>query len=193
MFRSLPHIVVALVTLLLAQGCSRAAVVQGHPSPNIDLPEKSTSLEFVMDESIQDQYPAEVDGKQTVNVSEWRATLLNGFSSGFKSAFKPAADKADLTLQLNEAVLSFSPTAFGRYGAIQAAEAQVRYKARLLDSQGQVLRRSTGTVSSKKPITDNDAVTSGAANAVESMYEKIAQDFFSETPSAPAPETPPAQ
>lgn len=71
-------------------------------------------------------------------------------------------------------------------------EAQIRYKARLLDGQGQVLRRSAGTVSSKKSITENRAATTAATDAVESLYEKISHDFFSDAP-APAAEASPAQ
>ncbi|MFL5347720.1 MAG: hypothetical protein ACJ8AT_23270 [Hyalangium sp.] len=195
MFRSLSRVAIALVTWMLAQGCT-LAVEQSQPRPNIDLPEKNASLALVMDKGVEDQYEADLDGKHPVNVTGWRETLQNGFHSGFSSAFKTNADRAELTLQLNEAVLSFAPTSLGRHGGIQAAEAQVRYKARLLDAQGRVLRRSTGTVSSKKSATDKEGLTTVASSAVESMYEKIAQDFFSEAPAAalgPAPAATPAQ
>jgi hypothetical protein len=192
MSRLLVCTTLALATLLLTNGCARAAVVQGQPRPNIDLPDQGTSLTLVIDEAVKDQFEAEVNGKLTVNVSEWLATLKNGFHAGFDPAFRTNTDKADLTLQLSEAVLSFAPTAVGRYGSVAAAEAQVRYKARLVDAQGQVLRRSNGTVTSKRSVTQAEEITNISAGAVESMYEKIAQDFFSQPPAA-TPEPTPAQ
>jgi len=186
-----PIISLCFVALILAQGCA-ATVLQANPRPNIDLPQNTASFALALNESVQDQYQTEILGKRAVNVSEWRQTLQNGFDSGFGSAFNLAEGKADLTLQVNEAVLSFAPTAVGNLGSVKAVEAQIRYKARLVDAQGQVLRRSTGTVSSKKSIAEEEEATSAAADAVESLYEKISHDFFSDAP-APAAESSPAQ
>lgn len=99
MVRPMTSLALCFVTLSLTQGCIRPAVVQGNPRPNIDLPTNSASFALAMDEAVQDQYVAEANGKQAVEISEWRQTLHNGFRSGFASAFKPAEGKADLTLR----------------------------------------------------------------------------------------------
>jgi hypothetical protein len=178
-FSSASRLAVALVGLLLASGCT-LKVAQGNPRPNIDLPETKAGMKLVMDDTVQDSF--EVPSRGGINkgeVEQWRETLKRGFQNGFGGAFKTDAESPELTLQLMEVALEFAPTAVTQNGAAAAAEAQIRYKARLVDAQGNVVRRSTGTVASKRSITRADEVTLISESAVESMYEKIAEDFFS--------------
>lgn len=176
---SLSRLAVALTGLLLASGCTMK-IAQGNPRPNIDLPESKAGMKLVMDDAIQNNF--EVPSRGGINkgeVEQWRETLQRGFQNGFASAFKTDTDSPELTLQLLEVSLEFAPTAVTAKGGTAAAEAQIRYKARLVDAQGNVVRRSTGTVASKRSVTRADEVTLISESAVESMYERIAHDFFS--------------
>ena len=60
-----------------------------------------------------------------------------------------------------------------------AVVAQVRFKATV--TQGGVKRRVAGTAVSKKSIANINDVTAGTESAVESMYEAIARELFSDT------------
>ena len=110
----------------------------------------------------------------------WRTTLERGFRSAFADAFDLSDPAAELTLVIAEAEPSFSGTSYNTHGRVTSAEAQVRYKARLVDRQGTVLRRSVATVASKKSASATEEVTSVVAGAVETMYERIARDVFDE-------------
>lgn len=181
---SLPCLAMVLSSLLLASGCT-LSVAQGNPRPNIDLPESKAGLKLVMDESVRNTF--EVPGRGGINkgeVEQWRETLARGFQNGFGTAFQTNADPSELTLQLSEVELEFAPTAVASHGGAVAAEAQIRYKARLVDAQGNVVRRSNGTVASKRSTGRADEVTLIAESAVESMYEKIAMDLFGDGASA---------
>lgn len=170
--------VVSLTAVLLATGCT-LSVAAGDPRPNVDLPESQASLALEMDPSVRDvfQVPGR-SGINATNVEAWRTTLERGFKNGFRSAFKTDGGK-DLVLQIVEAELELAPTAVTSSGGAVAAEAQVRYKARLVDAQGNVVRRSTGTVTSKRSTSRGAEISLIAESAVETMYEKIAQDIFS--------------
>ncbi|MCY1017397.1 hypothetical protein [Pyxidicoccus sp. MSG2] len=168
----------SLTTVLLATGCT-FSVAAGDPRPNIDLPESQASLALEMDPSVRDVFhvPSR-SGVAPTNVEAWRTTLERGFKNGFRSAFKTDGGK-DLVLHIVEAELELVPAEVQDNGGVVSTEAQVRYKARLVDAQGNVVRRSTGTVSSKRSTSRPKETTLIAESAVETMYEKIAQDIFS--------------
>ena len=84
-------------------------------------------------------------------------------------------------VQIVEASVELAPAAVSVYGVV-AATVHVRYKARLLDAQGNVLKRSARTVTSKRATNDRNGMTELAADAVASMYETMAADFFGESP-----------
>lgn len=176
--------VVAVVALLFLGGCS-VTVGRSASRPNIDLAKQQSSLGLVLEPEVKDQFSVVINSPETVHVNEWRGTLEDGFRAGFAAAFQMGSDATDLRIQLAEAELTYAPTAVGRNGATAAVEAQIRFKARLVDAQGQVLKRSNGTVSSKRSATSGPQVSGVTASAVESLYEQISRDFFTEAPAAP--------
>ncbi len=173
-------VVVSLTSVLLSTGCA-LSVKAGNPRPNVDLPESQASLALDLDPAIRDAFKAPSgDSLPPSDVQAWRTTLERGFQNSFRSVFKAEGGSA-LVLKIVEADLMLAATAVDD-GGVAAAEAQVRYKARLVDAQGNVVRRSVGTVVSKRSATSRAGVTPVVESAVESMYEKIAQDLFSEAP-----------
>ena len=130
-----------LIVLALAAGCATPKVEAGSPRPNVDLPKSERSLRLQLEAAVRDEYGSELYGA-TIPVSGWRSTLERGFQSAFAGAFKLSDKNADLTVVVAEAELVFAGTAYTRTGKPVSAEAQVRYKARLLDENGTVVRRS---------------------------------------------------
>jgi hypothetical protein len=164
---------------LTAAACATPKVEAGNPRPNVDLPRSARTLRLQLEPEVRDAFSTELSGV-AIPVSGWRSTLETGFRNAFSGAFTLSAKPADLTVLVAEAELSFNATSFARNGRPISAEAQVRYKARLLDPQGGVVRRSAATVASKKSASAPDEATPVAAGAVESMYENIARELFEE-------------
>jgi hypothetical protein len=120
-----------------------------------------------------------------IDVTEWRQSLTNGFINGFGEAYQvlngaPTA----LTLEFSDAIPELTPAAVSGYYGVVAANAQVRYKARVL-ANSQILCRSNGTVISKTAVNNAQQVKDAVRSAVESMYEVIAKECF-EHPAASA-------
>jgi hypothetical protein len=174
--------------VLLSLGCVSAPVAhiaKSSPKPNIDLPERNLALGLALDEQVKDAFKvAPRSGLPETEVTAWRTTLEKGFHNGLGTAFHTKEPKAELTLQLVEAELEFVPSAVDAYGRAAAAEAHIRYKARLLDASGNVLRRSSGTVPSKRSTGDHNEYTLVAKSAVETMYERISSELFSDSATA---------
>lgn len=170
--------VLGCAALLALVACARPEVLAGNPRPNIDLPRSTRTLRLQLQPAVQDVFVADLAGNK-IPVSGWRSTLESGFRNAFSDAFQ-VAEKADLTIEVAEAELSFNGTSFDRMGRPISAEAQVRYKARLLDGSGAVLRRAAATVASKKSASSPQEATPVASGAVETMYEQLARELFEE-------------
>jgi hypothetical protein len=171
---------IVLGVSLAIVGCATPPKVgAGDPRPNVDLPRSEKSLALQFDRSIQDAFATEeLASIAPIPVEGWRTTLERGFRNAFAGAFDLSNPSAELTLVIVEAEPSFAGTSYTRRGRPVSAEAQVRYKARLVDRQGTVLRRSAATVASRKSASATADVTSIVAQAVETMYEQIARDLF---------------
>jgi len=179
---------VIFLGVLLSLGCIAtpvARVARSSPKPNIDLPERNLALGLTLDEQVKDAFKVpRRSGIPETEVTAWRTTLERGFHNGLGTFFRTKEEKSELTLQLVEVDLEFVPSAVNGYGQAAAAEAHVRYKARLLDAVGNVVRRSSGTVTSKRSTGDHNEFTLVALSAVETMYERIASDLFSDSATA---------
>ncbi len=168
----------ALLACALFSGCA-LSIVTSNPRPNVDLGQQKQSLAFKMEPGVLDafQVPSK-NGVAGADVTGWHLTLENAFKNGFAEAFAKGGADSDLTLVIVEAEPTFAPTAVTANGQVVSVSAQLRYKARLLDKAGQVVRRSTATVASKKSVTSRNEASDSVAGAVESMYERLAVDLF---------------
>jgi lipopolysaccharide assembly LptE-like protein len=177
-----------VLAMLVIASCGTSKEVlkvgAGNPRPNVDLPKSDKSLGLQLEAGIQDAFSTEESGPiPPIPVDGWRTTLERGFRSAFADSFALSDRPSELTLVIAEATPSFVGTSYERFGRPVSAEVQVRYKARLVDRQGTVLRRSAATVASKRSASAAQEAASVAAGAVESMYERIARDFFEENPA----------
>lgn len=179
-------VAVSLTSALLSTGCA-VGIHAGNPRPNVDVPESASSLALELDPAVRDTFQTSGDSGIPLDVQAWRTTLERGFTNSFGSAVKTDGEKA-LVLQLVEADLVLVPSVLPSITGTVAAGAEVRYKARLVDAQGNVVRRSVGTVASRRSTTNHSEVMRVVDSAVEGMYEKIAEDLFYTQAMASCPE-----
>ena len=160
--------------VLLCTGCT-VTVARLDPAPNLDLAPSSESLSLAMNESVLDSLVVHY-GPAKMEVNDWRHSLERGFINGFKNSHSLGKGSTGLTLQL----LEVNPDlVFGSAGEdFSKATGQLRYKARLLDARGNILKRLTGTTTAHKDALSQDTIPLTLQSAVEAMYEEIAANFF---------------
>lgn len=178
--KNLPLLVAAWLSLCLLGGCSNTvSVIKGSPRPNINMAGSQQTLALQLGPAVQDSWTQ--PGTNTMagfKVVDWKATLGQGFKAGFSSSFPVVEGPAELALVLEEAELTFVPAAVAADGNTAAVRAQVRYKANLVDAAGAVLKRTAGTVESKRSTSARGESTAVAASAVESMFEALAKELW---------------
>ncbi|MEO6777093.1 MAG: hypothetical protein ABI467_29450 [Kofleriaceae bacterium] len=160
-----------LVAIVLATACGNLRVDPASPRPNVDLPAASAPGRVELAPAILDSFVIPKTGSvNQVPVTGWRGTLLRGFQSGFGTG------SSGQVLVLREAELTFGPAAIGT-GGTAAVRARIRFKSSLSDASGTEVGRISGEVSARDAATSPtpEAMTANAAQAVEAMYEQIAE------------------
>ncbi|MBI5559402.1 MAG: hypothetical protein HY885_17395 [Deltaproteobacteria bacterium] len=166
-----------------------------NPIPNVDINPIKERIFFEIEESVQDTFWEYHSELKPLEISNWRASLRNGFNSAFKEFnIVNTKDEAQLIFRIYDATpartlasLSQSEQQLYPFRVSETVKtvvvsSQLTYKVRLLNVQGEILKRSNGTANSKKSGTtkyENDQII---ASAIESMYESIAKDFFQDMP-----------
>jgi len=179
-------ITLTLFILLGLCGCSNTIRMYGvdvNPRPNIDLPPINESIALELGKEVKDTIYDDHSDLKYLEIYNWRETLKTGFTNAFKG-FKivDLKDNPQLILKINRADPSRT------IGSIQRSDdlilttalvsAQMVYSARLINAEGEVVKRSNGTVHSKKSGTQKYDSWPIMESLIESMYEKIAKDFF---------------
>lgn len=165
-----------LPLLLLCTGCT-VTVARLNPSPNLDLAPTSQSLSLQMEKAVQDSLVVSFGPTAQLEVNDWRRSLEKGFTNAFKSSYALRKEgPSELTLQLVEVAPDL---VFGSVSNDSGkATGQIRYKARLLDAQGNIVKRLTGTARGHKDALYRDDIPLALQSALEAMYEEIAANFF---------------
>ncbi|MCP4675329.1 MAG: hypothetical protein GY854_07450 [Deltaproteobacteria bacterium] len=178
MKNAIKKILITAVLVVSLNGCA-ISVMKGNPRPNIDIDPSDQKLTIMLDDSIQNAFviPRQA-ALAEVQVTQWRDTLVAGFNTGFGSYFNMVPSDGDLVIQLVRTDLSFAPKAVTAEGISVAIAAQITFQARLLDSQGNILSRTNGTISAKQAITNSNEATANVVSALETMFEQIAMAFF---------------
>ncbi|MFL5357722.1 hypothetical protein [Archangium sp.] len=172
-----------LPLVVLCTGCT-LTVAQLNPSPNLDLAPTAQSLSLAMEEAVRDSLVVPF-GPARMEVNDWRHSLERGFTNAFKSSYALGTGPTELTLQL----LEVNPDlVFGSAGGdYSKATGQIRYKARLVDARGHIVKRLTGTAIGHKDALSRDSIPLALQSAVETMYEEIAANFFGASVSGVTP------
>jgi hypothetical protein len=203
-----------VLAAVLCSCASRVAIDSLHPRPEIRLPHQARSLCLVLDPSIAEQHHVDsADGVPEVVIEGWRRALEQPFVHGFGRSFDLGGASTDLCLRLSWVRLTFTAEArddtamamaeltdgelpivlaHGSHGAPGlvrprrgARHARVACAAELLDGQGTILRRVTGSSVARQPINGS---TEGIAHAIESaiqgMYEMLSEQLFEHEPAA---------
>ena len=142
------------------------------------------------DVAVHDSYAAKVldaagSPVSTIDVSDWRETLTNGFKAGFGSAFAivDEGQPADLLFDLTMAELQFVQVAPAKDGQEASYVAEVRCTARVVDKNGQTIAKAGGRPRSHEGAALSAANTSAQAG-VEAMYEALSGTFFANIASS---------
>jgi len=165
------------VVLATIVACTPVFVNEATPRPNIDLTRSKDTLALAIHEEVQDSF--ELPEQNRINrvvVKSWRVTLANGFQNGFSESYTIVSTGADRTIEIRRADLLIIPEK--TFVVTSKARSQITYQARLLDKKGNILARSAGTIEAKRVASDAGYASENAADAVETMYERIATDFF---------------
>lgn len=155
------------------------------PTPNLALKdEKPKSIELSMGNGVQDSYiHLRRNGFKKTIVSSWKASLKNGFVSAFRESFSIHSESldSDFALKLNRAELEIIPAESGN-----GMSAMITFNAVLLDSNGKEISQMASTAYSKKSAVlffysaNSSRAMEITNSAVESMYEMIAKEMFTE-------------
>jgi hypothetical protein len=142
-------------------GCAETRVIHyAAPHPHVDLhPKRGVRLKLDM-HAIADQLKIDSDEGEVL-VMDWRGTLAAAYSNSLREQFPRVAGLPVLTIELLEATPSFG------------AEVQLKFRARLIDSAGNLLASSQGSVGGR-----GDDLSVATASAVERMFEKMAVDLL---------------
>jgi hypothetical protein len=137
----------------------------------------SATLALTVGPAIEDEVAA-----GSLQVIGLRGALLRGFRAAFGDYFRvvEADSSPDLLLTILEATPMFVPTSVAR-GRIMAA-AQIRYRIVLTRKAGG-MEPLAGTAASKGSIMTDSPGSDIVASAIESLYETVADRFFSGRPS----------
>ncbi|MGZ3459034.1 MAG: hypothetical protein ACXU86_11085 [Archangium sp.] len=172
-----------LPLLLLCTGCT-VTVAQLNPTPNLDIAPTTQSLSLKLEDAVRDSSVVPY-GAWQLEVNNWRHSLERGFTNAFQNSHHLGNGPAELTLQL----LEVEPTlVFGSAGGDNSKViGQLRYKARLLDAKGNIVKRLTGTAVGHKQALAMGELSLAVQSAVETMYEQIGASFFGAAVSGVTP------
>jgi hypothetical protein len=166
---------VLVAVSLLVPGCANLTVGPSAPRPNVMVAAEDVPAGLVLDPAIPDNFV--IPGTASVNqvpVHRWRQTLEIGYRSAF-----PSAGSSGRRLELLEVGLSFAPAAVSKYGTA-AVIANIRFKARLVDSSGAEVAKLAGMVEAREANVSpsEQGMTDNAMKAVEALYEKLATELL---------------
>ena len=150
-----------------------------EPRPNLALVnDRERTLSLSLGPGISDQFsvPAH-DRIPSTTVRSWQETLTNGFRAAFKPYFT-VASPSELVVAIDRADIDWAPLGVSGKGIVTAVQAQITYKARLLDSRRNTIAAAASTATSKSPAIDYDGLERCLTSAVETMYEDMAQQLF---------------
>jgi hypothetical protein len=168
--------------------CAGAGIAQLNPMPNVLLARSPQTLALRLAPEIQETFSSAVDSAgltgtlQSLDVSQWRETLTNGFHNGIDGYYARVVNAADLTLIVKTAL----PALVRVPG--QAFNAQVRFQAELVDANQRIVKTWADTATSRTTGGQYNADTL-VKSAVEAMYEEIANGLPMQQAAASSPAT----
>ena len=186
---SLRAMMFMIAALAAASGCMTAAMQEEaarvrtlDPRPLVDLPESHDAMKLELDSTIADSFVVpEQNGVTAVPVEQWHASLHNGFKNGIGKFYQGDPSGPAWKLLLLNIQLDYVPTAVAVRGAqtmgAVAVQARVRYVARVVDANENVVVRDQGEVFSTNHWTQSGGSSTTAAEALGAMYEHIAKQI----------------
>ena len=188
-------LVIMLFALVIfgTYGCSNTIRMYGSEvvaTPNVDIQPFDETLALDIGKKVEDTIYETCSTLKYLEIYNWHEMLTTGFKNTFEGFnLVNVKDIPQLTLQILKAkpsrtiggVQNSETTLTANYKISQRTtlfSAQMAYSARLVDANGKILKRSTGTVKSKNSGTLKNDSWPIMQSLIESMYEKIATDLF---------------
>ena len=180
------------LTLVAAAGCGPANLGLLSPTPKIKISAQAKTIALDIGPDVLDSYVIPpTDYTRPIQVSDWRRTLDAGFKTGFSPVMKVVDKDADLTVRLTKAEASFersgqSASMASSSGStfqvqtdysIPVFTCRIVYKAQLVNPKGEVIQKASGVSLSTSKSSGIDELST---NAIENMYQQIAQRLFQE-------------
>jgi hypothetical protein len=203
-----------ILAAVLCSCASRVSIDSLHPRPEIRLPHQARSLCLVLDPSIAEQHHVASAGDvPEVIIAGWRRALEQAFVHGFGRSFDLGGADTDVCLRLSWVRLIFTAEVRDRTAVVMAeipdgqlpimlahgshgAPGSVRprrsprhvrldYAAELVDRQGTILRRATGSAVARELIDGStESITHAIESAIQSMYETLSAKLLEHEPVA---------
>jgi len=175
------------VMVVAVSGCLPLIIGVMEPRPNVELAPAGKTLALKMGPDVIDTGSFVIHDRKS-QITGFHQSLTTGFKNAFSEAFDLTPGKpADLTLEIRSTELDVSMVAMSKNAS--AAVGIIRYRAHLIDSSGNVVKRLGATAQSTRQagtiLTDDLNRTYGGA--IEVMYEQIAAEFFNVLHPAEAP------
>ena len=96
-----------------------------------------------------------------VHITHWRESVSLGFRNAFSPFFPPStAGGPQMTLLIDVVRPTFVPVAVNSRGGAVVSTSQLQYRATLSDAAGQVVGRTVGNVTARKPGTSRSPARS---------------------------------
>jgi hypothetical protein len=180
----------------LSVGCAAARLGPLDPQPRVLADQQDAYLALTIGEEVPDRFTVTSEGGvRDVRVKRWHETLTRGFENGLASVYAllPPDGEPDLLLELVSAELTFHPAPGSAAEGATPAEAELTYRARVLDAAGTELAASAGELKSRRTWSTNEEMVEAVEEVVIAMIEEIAYVLVTKTSAgAPEPEEDPA-
>ena len=173
---SLRRLAPLLASLLLSACMSTTQVNEVKPRPNINRHQGDKTISLHFGKDVREQFVIEATTFGDVEVTNWRASLSNGFTHAFGRALPPIGVRPDLVIRLVRAEVGFTPVV--AHGQGTAARASIRYQANLVTPNDEVVRRTAGTVDSKRIVTSRARLSEATTEAIEALFETLTTELL---------------
>ena len=169
-----------IIATIFFQGCSMQVGLL-NPKPKLDIPKSDQSLQLIIDNAVKNSYLIpEYSGIKNSKVTNWRASLKNGFDNGFNNFYKIRQNNtnSDFILKLSQADLKFIPASLSGYNNTTVLNVEIKFKAVLLNNNDEKLNSIDDIAVSEKTINVKGQEADAVGNAIENMYQTIAIKMF---------------
>jgi hypothetical protein len=169
-----------LISITFFTACSTTLELREvTPEPNINLDYGGQTISLRIDKKVRDTFSYHSSPSMVgLEVCDWHKSIRNAFRHSFRRSIPTIGNAPDLVIQLLKADFTLAPAAVTERGQSVAIRGTIKFQANLVDRVGKTIGRAAGTALSKRAFTERAQVDAAAADAIETMFEQVALEFF---------------